>query len=139
MGTILCGVDRSPGAAAALAVARELSRQLGARLVIAHVAEGYRLPEGAESLTGIQARRGATRLLDEVAREHSLGREVDHRAEVGEPAERLVTIAAEEGADLIIVGSRHQGRRRARLVSNLAAKLTSTTRRPVVVVPPAPG
>ena len=134
MGTILCGVDDSSGAAGALVLARELSVQLEARLVIAHIAHGF---EGlGDSLTGVQAREGAVRLLDKIARDSGLSPDIDRRAEVGEPAERLATIAAEEGADVIVVGSRRGGWRGAALVSNLARKLGATTTRPVVVVPP---
>src|SRR5919108_4144209 len=36
-GSIICGVDGSPGAQEALRVAAQLSGQLGSRLVVAHV------------------------------------------------------------------------------------------------------
>jgi nucleotide-binding universal stress UspA family protein len=137
--TILCGVDRSPGGQTALRVASELSKQLGIRLVVAHIAEGYPAAEYAEGLTSIKARQGATRLLEELARAEGLDSEVDRRVDVGDPAERLASIASEEGADLIIVGSRRQGRRRWKLVSGLLPELSAATRRPVLVVPPVRG
>jgi nucleotide-binding universal stress UspA family protein len=136
MGTILCAVDRSEGAETALVVARDLSTQLGARLVVAHVADGFEAPGAAESLSGVQAKQGAERLLQDLVRKHALGGEIDRRSEVGVPAERLARIAAEEGADVIIVGATARGRRGGKLVSGLAAKLTGATQRPVVVVPP---
>lgn len=139
MATIVVGVDRSPGGRAALQVANELSKQLGLRLVIAHVADGIRGPEGAESVTSAKARQGAARLLEELAREHGLDDDVDRRGDVGDPAERLASIASEEGADLIIVGSRRRGRRRWKLVNGLLGDLSASTARPVLVVPPAQG
>jgi nucleotide-binding universal stress UspA family protein len=139
LATIVVGVDRSLGGQAALDVANELSKQLGLRLVIAHVAAGFRMPEGGESVTSTKARQGAARLLDELAREHGLGDDVDRRGEVGDIAERLASIAAEEGADLIIVGSRRRGRRRWKLVNRLLADLSASTTRPVLVVPPSRG
>ena len=37
--SIVCGVDGSPDAQAALAIAREFAERLGNRLILAHVAE----------------------------------------------------------------------------------------------------
>jgi nucleotide-binding universal stress UspA family protein len=134
MGTIVCGVDESPGGVEALRVARDLSHDLDVRLVVAHVARGYSAPEGAEGLGSAQARQGATRLLERLSREHGVTGRADHRVEVGDPAEALGRIAAEEGATIILVGSR---RRRRKLLSALAGDLAATARCPVVVVPPA--
>lgn len=136
MGTILCGVDESPGAVEAVRVAARLSERLGLRLVLAHVAGGYRLADGAEGLTSIQARQGATRLVERVTRELRLDQKAEQRSEVGDPAEELGRIAAEERADLIVVGSRRQGWWRRKLLSGLARDLCATSPCPVVVVPP---
>ena len=138
MGTIICGVDDSPGGAEALRVARDLSNDLEVRLVLAHVASGYQAPGGAESLTTVQARQGATRLLERLAREYGVNGLADQRVEVGEPADALARIAAEEAATIIVVGARQQGRRRRKLVSGLAVDLAGTAPCPVVVVPPTP-
>lgn len=138
MATIVCGVDESPGGVDALRVARDLSHNLEVRLVLAHVAAGYRAAEGAKGLGSVQARRGANRLLERLAREHGLTDGADHRVEVGEPAEGLARIAVEEGATIIVVGSRLHGRRRRKLLSALAGDLAGTAPCPVVVVPPEP-
>jgi len=131
--TIMCGINDSPGAAEALRVAETLSSDLNVRLVLAHVASGW-AGGGDESLTTSQARHGGNRLLERAAREHNLAAE--QRVEVGEPAEALARIAAEEAATLIVVGSRRQGWRRASLRSGLAGELVSIAACPVVVVPP---
>jgi nucleotide-binding universal stress UspA family protein len=138
MGTIICGVDDSAGGVEALRVARDLSNSLEVRLVLAHVAAGYQAPGGAESLTTVQVRQGATRLLERLAREHGVNGVADQRVEVGEPAETLARIAAEEAATVIVVGARGQGRRRRKLVSGLAGELRGTAPCPVVIVPPTP-
>jgi nucleotide-binding universal stress UspA family protein len=130
--TIVCGIDDSPGAIEALRVASALSADLAVRLVLAHVAGGW---GGAdESLSTKGAREGGNRLLERTAREYSL--EAERRVEVGEPAEALARIAAEEAATLIVVGSRRQGWPRPRLRSSLAGELVATASCPVVVVPP---
>jgi nucleotide-binding universal stress UspA family protein len=133
MATIVCGIDDSPGAVEALRVARVLSADFAVRLVLAHVAGGW--ADGPdESLTTNHARKGGNRLLERTADEHDL--EAERRVELGEPAEALARIAAEEGATLIVVGSRRHGRWRARLRSGLAGDLVETAPCPVDVEPP---
>lgn len=132
MAAIVCGVNDSPGAFEALQVANALSVQFDARLVLAHVADGWAGSD--ESLTTNQARQGANRMLDRAAREHNV--RAEHRIEVGEPAESLARIASEEAASLIIVGSRRQGWPRPGLRSTLARDLAAAAPCPVVVVPP---
>ncbi len=133
MTAIVCGIDDSPGAFEALRVASALSGQFEARLVLAHIADGW-AGGGDESVTTSQSRQGGHHLLERAAREHSPAAE--RRVEVGEPAEALARIASEEAATLIVVGSRPHGWRRLRLRSSLAGDLTATAPCPVVVVPP---
>jgi nucleotide-binding universal stress UspA family protein len=139
-GTVVCGVNESRGARHAARVAGALSEQLGLRLVLAHVVDGFTVADGTvgddESVTTTQARKGGKRLLDQVASEQRL-HGADQRIEVGDPAERLAEIAAEERAALILVGARAQGRRwRPTLRSDLSRDLARVTSCPVLVVPP---
>lgn len=139
-GTVVCGVNESRGARHAARVAGALSEQLGLRLVLAHVVDGFTVADGTvgddESVTTVQARKGGKRLLDQLAGEQRL-RRADQRIEVGDPAERLAQIAAEERAALILVGARAQGRRwRPTLRSDLSRDLALVTSCPVLVVPP---
>jgi nucleotide-binding universal stress UspA family protein len=134
MATIVCAVDNSPGSSEALRVAGELSGRFDVRLVLAHAAGGW--PNADGSLSTIRALEGGGRLLEQTAREHSLAAE--RRVELGEPAEVLARIAAEERATLIMVGSRHKGRRGGHLHSRVAGDLTASAPCPVVVVPPPP-
>jgi nucleotide-binding universal stress UspA family protein len=121
-------------------VAGALSEQLDLRLVLAHVVDGFTVADGTvgadESVTTMQARQGGKRLLDRlVAEQHING--ADRRIEVGDPAERLAEIAADERAALILVGARAQGRRwRPTLGSNVSRDLARVTSCPVLVVPP---
>jgi nucleotide-binding universal stress UspA family protein len=131
---IVCGINDSPGALEALRVARTLSAQFDARLVLAHVAGGWAAAVD-ESLTTGHARQGAARILERAVREHDL--KAERRVEIGEPAEGLARIASEEAASLIVVGSRRQGRLRPRLRSTLADNLAAAAPCPVVIVPPA--
>jgi nucleotide-binding universal stress UspA family protein len=139
-GTVVCGVNESRGARDAARVAGALSEQLELRLVLAYVVDGFTGAEGTvgddESVTTMQARQGGKRLLDRLAAEQRLNG-ADQRIEVGDPAERLAEIAAEERAALILVGARAQGRRwRPMLRSDLSRDLARVTSCPVLVVPP---
>jgi nucleotide-binding universal stress UspA family protein len=138
MKTILCAVDESPGAAEAVAVACGLSKSLGLRLVLAHVDDGYRATNGRLGIGGVQAQQRGQRLLERIAREHSLESGADRRAEVGDRASELSRIASEEAAAMVVLGSRNRHPRRRSLMSRLSAELRSTAPCPVVVVPPRP-
>ena len=139
-GTILCGVSDSPEGRAAAEVADELSGRLGLRLVLAHVVDGIRVVGDEESLTAVQGRLGGERLLRAIARDLGAGlgagREFELRLVHGPRAERLAQLAGEEGADLIVIGSRPMGLRGRRLRWKLARELEAATPVPVLVAPP---
>jgi predicted AAA+ superfamily ATPase len=50
---------------------------------------------------GVEAQQGGQRLLERIARKHSLESRADHRAEVGDRASELSRIAGEEAAAVI--------------------------------------
>ena len=135
-GTILCGVTDSPEGRGAAELADALSERLGLRLVLAHVVDGIRVVGVEESLTAVQGRQGGERLLRAVARDLGAGRELELRLAHGERAERLAQLAGEEGADLIVIGSRPMGLRGRRLRWKLARELEAATPVPVLVAPP---
>lgn len=133
-GTIVCGVTASSDGWSAAELARAVGQRLGLRLVLVHVVDG--IARGAhESLTSRQRLIGGERMLDEIARE--VGNGTEKRLVLGERAEALAQIAAEEGADLIVVGSRPTGLGNRKLRSTLARELEATTPVPVVVAPPS--
>jgi nucleotide-binding universal stress UspA family protein len=122
-GSIICGIDDSESAKGAARVARELSAQLGTKLVFVHVVDGgsadtatARLQELAESASDVDG--SAHWLVD-----------------VGHPADRLVAVAEEEGASLIVVGSTGP---HSSLLGSISADVSRRAPCPVVVVV-APG
>ena len=133
-GTILCLVDDSAHGRAALKAAADLSERLKLRLVLAHVAD---VVEGAGDGNAVRTRRqeGAARLVAQLAAEHGLSDRAEHRSAVGDPAALLGQIAAEEAADLIVVGAPAGGRLRRSPESRLAEHLESATTVPVLFVP----
>lgn len=132
-GTIVCGVTQTPDGRSAAELARALVARLGLRLVLVHVVDG--VPPGThESLTARQRQAGGERTLVEMA--HEAGDGVEKRLMMGNRAEALAQVAAEEGADLIVIGSRPAGFGSRNLRSVLARDLEAATPIPVVVAPP---
>ena len=139
-GTIVCGVTDSEAGRSALALAAELSERLGLRLVLVHVADGIAPLDvngaGSESVSTPTDGKGAERLVARLAAEHGVAKSAEWRSAVGDPAALLGRIAAEEAADLIVVGSRTRGRLRRGLESRLARQLETETPVPVLIAPP---
>jgi nucleotide-binding universal stress UspA family protein len=133
-GTIVCGVSETPDGRGAADLAGALSARLGLRLVLVSVVDG--LPAGGQdSLTARQRQSGAERTLRELALK--LGEGAETRVVHGPRAEALAQVAAEEGADAIVVGSRPTGLGNRKLRSTLARELEAVTPVPVLVAPPA--
>jgi nucleotide-binding universal stress UspA family protein len=132
-GTVLCGVTDSSEGRGAAQLAGALSDRLGLRLVLAHVVDVH--PSAHESLAARQGETGAARVLQGVARDLGL-RDVGIRVVKGDRAEQLAWVAAEEGADLIVLGSRAGGFRDRQLRCRLAGELESETSTPVVIAHP---
>jgi nucleotide-binding universal stress UspA family protein len=133
-GTIICGVTESPDGRGAAELARALGLRLGLRLVLVHVLDG--VPRGAHaSLTTRRRQSGAERTLDEIAGE--IGNDTEKRVVLGDRAEALAQVAAEEGADMIVLGSRPTGLGSRKLRCTLARELEATTPVPVLVAPPS--
>ena len=133
---ILVGIDDTAGSRDALDFAIELGRSLNAQLIACHaIGKLPRTPEGR--LISLKAYHASVvqtfeeewcRPLDESGL-RSQKITVD-----GNPVSSLLTIAAEEQADLVILGSR-----RHTIDSFLAStshQLIEHSRVPVVVVPP---
>ena len=142
-GTLVCGLTDGEDAVGTVELAVELTQRLGMRLVLAHVAEGFAPRadgvEIEESVTMKGSRVGAERLLGQLAAEHGVAETAQRRIAVGQPATLLGQIAAEEAADVILVGSRERGwppTSRRGLESRLAAQLEAETPVPILIAPP---
>ena len=136
-GTIICGVTDTEAGRGALALGAQVSDRLGLRLVLAHVADG--LPprvNGDENVTTRARREGAARLVARLAAEHGVAGRAELRSAVGDPAALLGQIAAEEAADLIVIGALARGRLRRRVESRLADELQTEAPVPVLIAPP---
>jgi hypothetical protein len=63
-------------------------------------------------------------------------REPELRVEYGDPPERLMSVAGEEGSLLVVVGSSGYGLLRRWLLGSVSRELIKSFDRPLVVVPP---
>lgn len=133
-GTVICGVDETAGGADAPLSGHAMAARLGLRLVLVSVIDD--VPAGGnESLTARQRLAGAERTLDLIARD--LGNGTERRVVVGDRADALAQVAADEGADLIVLGSKRAGLGNRRLRCTLARELEAVTPIPVLVAPPS--
>jgi len=136
-GTLVCAVTDGEESADALALGAELSERLGLRLVLAHAVDGIDgIARDDESVTMKANRQGAERRLARMADQHGVAERAEKRVAVGEPAALLGQIAAEEAADVIVVGARKRSWGRRGLESPLAEELETETPVPVVIAPP---
>ncbi len=136
---IAVGVDFSPSAQAALDVARNSFP--GAQLKLIHVvdARAGSVPDlstgglapvmpSAEVLTQLSA--GDERQLDRLAREGE-----EEEVVMGEPAQTLVQVAQQWGADLIVVGTHTQGTLAHFFMGSVAESVLRQSGIPVLIVP----
>jgi nucleotide-binding universal stress UspA family protein len=131
MGTIVCAIDDSAEAAEALRVAARLSDDIGLRLVVAHVEDS--VGSGSDVLRSAQQR--GDQMLDRILGAEGLSGGSDRRVEVGVRSSELARVAAEEAANLIVVGSCSHRWWQGRRTSKLTGELATTAECPVVVVP----
>ena len=133
-GTIVCAVSESSEGRSAVELATALRARLGLRLVLVSVVDGVP-PAAEESVTARQRQTGAARMLEEMAR--LSGDDTETRVVLGHCVEALAQVAAEEAADVIVVGSRPAGLGNRMLRSPLARDLEAATPVPVLVAPPS--
>jgi nucleotide-binding universal stress UspA family protein len=122
-GTIVCGVTHAPEARAAAQLAGALGARLGLRVVLVHVVD----PQRGDSAGEVT--------IEEVARE--LGHDVETRIVRGNRVDELARVAADEGADAIVLGGRARGPRGRQVRCTLARQLEAGQSVPVLIAPPA--
>ncbi len=121
--TIVVGTDGSETAAKALDAAVELGAVLGAEL---HVVSAY----GAR-----QRSSDVEELLAEAARAASCeGLEAATHTRRGDPADALIAVSAELGADLLVIGSRGMSRASRSLLGSVPDKVSHNAPCSVLIV-----
>jgi len=139
---IVVGHDGSSGADRALAFTAELAARLGAEVV---VVRGYNpLEELGRATPPIDfhalEERARVRLHDETCRPLAEAGVVFRSLLVEESGlSAIVSTAAEERADLVVVGSHGRTGWRARVLGRVARRLPQMLACPVTIVPTGPG
>jgi nucleotide-binding universal stress UspA family protein len=137
---LICGIDDSSGAREAARWASAIAEQLQARLLLVHIAQVHVVPGASGTPHGLDDLRESAlgegrHLLARVARETGcVGAE--QRVEVGAAARRLVAVAEECEALMLVIGSRGRGALRAALLGSVSLQLCRQAPCPVLVVPP---
>ena len=138
---MICCLDDSDGARHALSYADELAKRLGLELLLLHVeppteAPGVSaVPAGQERLREKELRDGES-LLSRLAREADLDPAVRHRTVIGNAGQRVVEVCAEEGASLVVLGSRGRGGVVSALLGSVSSEVAAKAPCACVVVPP---
>jgi nucleotide-binding universal stress UspA family protein len=131
---VVCGTDFSAGAAHAVRVAAAFARAFGERLVLVHVVDLGALGWAARSLSEQFAQAASARLAEVAQPLANEGIEVETRALVGMPDERIAATVREVGARLLVTGV--LGHRSAEhwRVGSLATRLARLAPAPVLLV-----
>ena len=135
--TIAVGIDGSPDAESALRWAARLAHELGARLAVVHAAgllehaAGRAGPPGPPGLAGLE--ETAMRLA---AAEGLGGDRIRWYPSDGDPCSVLLRAAEPPvDADMLVVGSRGQGKHAGLLLGSTSLELAEHASIPVVIVP----
>ena len=120
--TVAVGTDGSETAAEALEMAAEIARRFDARIVLLSAFDDSRVSRSPTDPEGEWSYSPATRLREILSRaEQDLqrqGLDVSTRIDAGDPAQVLVRLAEECGADLLVIGNKGMQRRMLGSVPN---------------------
>lgn len=134
---ILLPIDFSKAGEHARRLAVFLAAGFGSRLSILHVLAKPELPvgSGADGLDGFytKARQEAEKYLNKLGEDNAV--QVDKSVEIGDPAQRVVELAAGEGFDLIVCGTHGRTGIRRWIMGSVAEKIVRTAPCSVLVVP----
>ena len=127
--TVVCPVNFTPIAGAALNYAAKIADDFGAELVILYVEDGSRSTflhrDGAKLAAWIApAVRERIRYRELIAR--------------GDPSSRVLEVADEMDGDLMVIGAQHRLFRDATVIGSTTERITRFAKRPVLTVPLKP-
>ena len=131
---IIVGTDFSPAADRALDHAAELAAELGANVALVHAYEdppGARLDSDPTPLVRARLEEAATPLR---ARYPSL--RIDSVVRRGAPWDKLVNVACDLGAEMIVVGAGGEhSRSHPAFLGRVVTRVAATSNRSVLVIP----
>jgi nucleotide-binding universal stress UspA family protein len=135
--TIVLALDGSEAARRAAPLAVELAERDGARLVIVHVDERIAGKGGGQVHLDEDSIQADIREQAEQFAQRGIATTVRmSEAMVGGPARPIADVAREEGADLIVVGTRGHAGLSGILLGSVTQRLLHLAHQPVLAVPP---
>ena len=135
--TIVLALDGSEGSKRAIPLAIELAQRDSAKVVIVHVDERI-VGKGGGDIHADEAEiQAAVRKQAEELSSQGIEASVEMRdVMVGGPAHPIAEIAADAGADLIVVGTRGHSGVSGVLLGSVTQRLLHLAHQPVLAVPP---
>lgn len=133
---IACGTDFSATATEAVDIAAAMARRLKTRLVLVHIDEFYGMAGVDSRLFEAAVAHGRPELNRMADRLRGLGIDVDEKVLCGSAFDKLVTVATESRARLIVVGAVGHGLVRRLLVGSVAERTAEASPVPTLVVRP---
>jgi nucleotide-binding universal stress UspA family protein len=135
---ILVCLDRSRLSEVCLPYAVSIARTFGSELTLMHVMPSYSEHAGRQATDALGweiSRQEARAYLERHEQEttRTLGRAVEVRLEQGHPAERIVGLARELGADLTVLGSHGEGGVTAWNLGSTVQQVLAVTRGSVLI------
>jgi nucleotide-binding universal stress UspA family protein len=134
---VVVATDGSDPGDLAMAFAKDVAVDQGARLVVVYVDELVPGHGGAHHAQALEPEI-KTKIEDQVAALKAAGLDAEfqvHQVKVSGPAHAIADAASEAGADLIILGSVGSGPLKGLLLGSVAHRLLQIAPCPVLVVP----
>jgi nucleotide-binding universal stress UspA family protein len=138
---ITCPIDFSDASRAAMEVAADLARRNAGLLTLLHAypIPGYTFPDGSVVASPRMMQEladGARRHLDEwrVEAEKLGAPRVETVSAIGEPAQEILSHAAAQGVDLLVLGTRGRTGLEHALMGSVAERVVRRARCPVLTV-----
>jgi len=141
VGPVICAVDDSDGARAALKVALDLAARYEVNTVLVHAEPPTVVPGVSAALAGQERLRtmeieDAEKLLAWLAQEEKLDA-VDLRAAIGNASDIVVEAARDLEAAFVVIGSHGRRGLRSAVLGSVSLAVATSAPCPVVIVPPA--
>jgi nucleotide-binding universal stress UspA family protein len=134
--TIVLALDGSEGSRRGIPFARELARQGGGRVVIAHVREQAVTKGGGAPPHEDEIQASIDREAEEISQQGIETNVETGTVVLGGPAHAINEIADGAGADLIITGTRGHSPVSGLLLGSVTLRLLHIAKCPVLAVPP---
>lgn len=138
---ILCCTDFSENSEPALRLAADYAKAFGAELIIVHVIDAGSFPayvdwvgDEIDQIVSRSTKTAETKLAALAKACSQTAKDVKTQCVIGSPAEKIVNLANDEGADLIVVGTHGRSGVKHLVMGSIARSVLRTAHRPVLIV-----